>query len=135
MHLLSRKKCFGKRLSVTRVRIKIFQFLSTLKSTLKRIRTRKSIMKCLLSNSNYDCYKLFLWVLPGRKKINPWLRKRKRLDKSINARCGPFVLINISLNVEGLSANKICVISQLATRHKALIIFLQETNCTNANQL
>ena len=35
----------------------------------------------------------------------------------------------------GLSPNKICNISQSATRHKALVILLQETHCTNADQL
>ena len=46
-----------------------------------------------------------------------------------------FVPIILHLNVEGLSAKKICVISQLAARHKALVILLQETHCTNADQL
>ena len=69
------------------------------------------------------------------KRIDPGLRKQKRLDKSTNARCGPFVPILLHLNVEDLSANKICVMSQLATRHRALLILLQETHSTNADQL
>ena len=44
----------------------------------------------------------------------------------------PYILY---LNVEGLSANKICVISQLASRHKVLLILLHEAHCTNADQL
>ena len=40
-----------------------------------------------------------------------------------------------NLNVESLSANEICVISQLATRCKALVVLLQVTPCTHVDQL
>ena len=33
------------------------------------------------------------------------------------------------------SARKICIVSQLATRYKGLVILLQETHCTNTDQL
>ena len=69
------------------------------------------------------------------KRIDPWFQKLKRLDKFINARSGPFVPVILHINVEGLCANKICVISQLATRHKAFVNLLQETHCTNAGQI
>ena len=42
--------------------------------------------------------------------------------------------MTLHLNVENLTAHKICVIGQLATRHKAFVILLQETHCTNADQ-
>ena len=61
--------------------------------------------------------------------------EEKRLDKSKNARCGPFVLIILHLNVKDLSSNKTCVLSQLATRHKTFVILLEEHQCTNADQL
>ena len=62
-------------------------------------------------------------------------RKQKRFYKSTNAKYGSFVPIKLHLNIEGLSANKICVFSRLATRHKGFVILLQETHCTNADQL
>ena len=37
--------------------------------------------------------------------------------------------------MKSLSANKIWLISQLATRHNALVILPQKTHCTNPNQL
>ena len=43
--------------------------------------------------------------------------------------------IILHLNTKGLSARKICVVSQLATRHKTLMILLQESHYTNADQL
>ena len=49
------------------------------------------------------------------KRIDPRLRKQKRLDKSTNAIRGPLVPIILHLHVEGFSENKICVINQLAT--------------------
>ena len=45
------------------------------------------------------------------KMINPWPWMQKRLNKSKNARCEPFLSRILHLNVEGLSENKICVIS------------------------
>ena len=54
----------------------------------------------------------------GDKRIDPRLRKQKRLIKSTNAGYGPFVPIKL----ENLSVNKICVISRLAKRYKALVI-------------
>jgi len=35
----------------------------------------------------------------------------------------------LQLNTEGLTANKICIIEQLAYKNKAFIIVLQETHC------
>ena len=69
------------------------------------------------------------------KETDPRLQNQKRPDKSINAKCGRFLPIILHSNVEGLSTNRICDISQLATRHKALVFLLQETHCTNADQL
>ena len=57
----------------------------------------------------------------------------KRLPTHVTL--GPPVPIVLQLNVEGFSPNKICMISQLVTRHKALVILLQETHCTNVEQL
>ena len=79
-------------------------------------------------------------VLKGRNVAktfeNHWVDPRlRRLDKSTSVRCGPFVPIILHLNVKGLIGNKICIISQLGFRHKALVIFLEKTNCTNAEQL
>ena len=41
----------------------------------------------------------------------------------------------LQLNIEGLTPSKICVVSQLATRHKALVILLQETHTTQVDRL
>jgi len=41
----------------------------------------------------------------------------------------------LQLNTEGLSADKISVIEQLAYKNKAFIIILQETHCTTADKL
>jgi len=41
----------------------------------------------------------------------------------------------LQLNTEGLTANKISVIKQLAYKNKAFIIVLQETHCTTADKL
>ena len=41
----------------------------------------------------------------------------------------------LQLNTEGLTANKISVIEQLAYKNKAFIIVLQETHCTTADKL
>ena len=41
----------------------------------------------------------------------------------------------LQLNIEGLTANKISVIEQLAYKNKAFIIVLQETHCTTAGKL
>jgi len=65
------------------------------------------------------------------KRIDPRPQKQKISDTNISATV-PSV---VQLNIEGLSASKICVIEQLANRHKALIILLQETHCTNVDRL
>jgi len=44
-------------------------------------------------------------------------------------------LNTLQLNTEGLTANKISVIEQLAYKNKAFIIVLQETHCTAADKL
>jgi len=41
----------------------------------------------------------------------------------------------LQLNTEGLTANKISVIEQLANKNKAFIIVLQETHCITADKL
>jgi len=41
----------------------------------------------------------------------------------------------LQLNIEGLTANKISVIEQLAYKNKAFIIVLQKTHCTTADKL
>ena len=61
--------------------------------------------------------------------------ERKRLCKSTDGKCGLSVPMILHVNIENLSAKKACVINQLATRYEAVIIFLQETYCTNSNQL
>ena len=43
--------------------------------------------------------------------------------------------IILHLNIECLSARKICIVSQLSTRYKALVILLQEMHCTSADLL
>ena len=53
----------------------------------------------------------------------------------MEVQCGQPLPNILQLNVEDLNANKICIISQLATKHKALIILLQETNCTSVDCL
>ena len=72
-----------------------------------------------------------------RDRPRPRKRKQeqKRLGKFINGRCGPFVAIVLHRNLEGISATKICVVSQLATRNRVLIILQRETACTNSDQL
>jgi len=65
----------------------------------------------------------------GGKWIYSRPRKRKISDANISATV-PNALL---LNIESLSASKICVIEQLAIRHKDLIIFLQETRYTNVD--
>ena len=73
----------------------------------------------------------------GGKRIDPRPRKQTRkLDASCSL-SGPQSSwpTTLQLNIEGLTASKICVVSQLAFRHKALVILLQETHCTNADRL
>ena len=41
----------------------------------------------------------------------------------------------LQLNTEGLTANKISVIEQIASKNKSFIIVLQETHCTTADKL
>ena len=41
----------------------------------------------------------------------------------------------LQLNIEGITTNKICVLSQLATIYSDHVILLQETYCTSADQL
>jgi len=53
---------------------------------------------------------------------------------SINAAENPLPNI-LQLNTEGLTAEKISVIEQLAYKNKAFIIVLQETHCTTADKL
>ena len=65
----------------------------------------------------------------GGKRTHP--RKQKR----VNIICGPPVLKVLQLNIVGRSASKICMINQLVTKHKVLMVLLQETHCTNADQL
>ena len=69
------------------------------------------------------------------KRMEPRLWKQKKFDEFINVRFRQYVPVILYINIEGLCANKICVISQMATRRKALVIILRETHCTNANQL
>ena len=68
------------------------------------------------------------------KRIDPRPRKQ-RGDKPMDVQCGQPLPNILQLNVEGLNASKICVISRLATKHKALIILLQETHCTSVDRL
>ena len=70
----------------------------------------------------------------GGKRIDPRPRKHRGV-KLKDAACGLPMPTTLQLNVEGLHASKICVIRQLAERHKALVILLQETHCTNTDQL
>ena len=41
----------------------------------------------------------------------------------------------LQLNIEVITANKIFVLIQLATKYNVLVIFLQETHCINADRL
>ena len=41
----------------------------------------------------------------------------------------------LQLNIEGITANKICVLSQLTTRYSVHVVLLQETHCTSADRL
>ena len=41
----------------------------------------------------------------------------------------------LQLNIEGFTATKIGVIEQLASKHQALVVLLQETHCHNAQNL
>ena len=67
------------------------------------------------------------------KRIDP--RPRKQLRKSKDVHCGLFVANTLQLNIEGITANKICVLSQLATGYNVHVILLQETQCTSADRL
>ena len=66
----------------------------------------------------------------GGKRIDPRPQmqniKLKDLDPT-----WPKVL---QLNIEGLTPNKMSILSQLATRYKAFVILLQETHCTSADR-
>ena len=82
------------------------------------------------------------WHMIGRMMMNcvvvkrdPRPRKRKRPDKSTDGKYGSSLPIILHLNIESPSARKIWVFSQLVTRLKALVIFRQETHCTNTYQL
>ena len=70
----------------------------------------------------------------GGQRIDPRPRKQENTHRSTDVG-GPPVPKVLQLNVEGLSASKICVINQLVTKHKVIVILLQETLCTNADQL
>ena len=48
---------------------------------------------------------------------------------------GNFCPNTLQQNIEGLTQSKIYVVSQMATRHRALVILLQETHCTTTDQL
>ena len=63
------------------------------------------------------------------------LRPRKQSRKSKDVRYGPFVPNTLQLNIQGITANKICVLSQLTTRYSVHVILLQETPCTSADRL
>ena len=69
--------------------------------------------------------------------MDPRFRKqKKRLDDNCRHNGKPPVLPSTSqLNIESLSANKICIVSYLANKYNALVILFQETHCTNADQL
>ena len=58
----------------------------------------------------------------GGKRVDPRPWKQKSKPKDLE-RTWPKVL---QLNIEGFTANKISILSQLAIRHKALVILLQE---------
>ena len=69
----------------------------------------------------------------GGERIDP--RPRKQKSKPTDVTCGPLAPNILQLNIEGLTANKICVVSQLVIRHKVLVLLLQETHCINADRL
>ena len=71
----------------------------------------------------------------GGKKIDPQPRRQMRSGKVAEASCEQPLPNTLQLNIEGLTQSKICVISQLATRHRALVILLQETQYTTPDQL
>ena len=71
----------------------------------------------------------------GGKKTDPRPRRQTRSGKLADASCGQPLPSTLQLNIEDLTQSKICVISQLATRHRALFILLRETHCTTPNQL
>ena len=73
--------------------------------------------------------------LPGGKRIDPRPRRQTRSGKLAEASCGQPLPNTLQLNIERLTQSKICVISQLATRHRAPVILLQETHCTTPDQL
>ena len=67
----------------------------------------------------------------GNKRIDPRPRKQKSKPK----KSGPTWPKVLQLNIEGLTANKMSILGQLATRYKAFVILLQETHCTSADRL
>ena len=67
----------------------------------------------------------------GGKRIDP--RPRNQIKRVVT--CGPSTPKILQLNIEGLTANKISVISQLAFRHKVLVILLQDTHCISTDKL
>ena len=69
------------------------------------------------------------------KRIDPRPQRQIRSGKLAEASCGQLLPNKLQLNIEGLTQSKICDISQLATRHRALVILLQETHCTTPDQL
>ena len=70
----------------------------------------------------------------GSKRINPRPQSQAQSGKLVEASCEQPLPNTLQLNIEGLMQSKICVISQLATKHKALVILLQETHCTTPDQ-
>ena len=67
----------------------------------------------------------------GGKRIDPRPRKQRRRDNNSNVSYGPPMPNVLQLNIEGLTQSKICVVNQLAIRHKAGVILLQETHTTS----
>ena len=73
--------------------------------------------------------------LLGGKRIDLRPRRQTRSGKLAEASCGQPLPSTLLLNIEGLTQSKICVNSQLGTRHRVPVILLQETHCTTPNQL
>ena len=68
----------------------------------------------------------------GGKRINS--RPRKQLRKPKDVRRRPSVPSTLQLNIGSVTANKMCVLSQLATKYNVLVILLQKTHCINADR-
>ena len=73
----------------------------------------------------------------GGKRIEPRLQKQKR---RLDVNCRPNIKRSLlpstlKLNIEGLSENKICIVSHVANSYNALSILLQDTHCINVDRL